>query len=291
MEEEKKKKLKIGLAVAGLSAATTVGACLVYHGVSTYHESRKEYASLQSSYAEEDESAAEVVTEAAAEAETEDAAEAVTEAATEAETEEEIVSPVFDQYTLNVDAASLKAINPDYVGWLSFSDGNVSYPVVRNNSDDTEKYLEETFEGEQNAAGSIFIDGYASDDFSDLNTIIYGHNMKNGTMFGGLKNLYNVPGTMTNPYFFIDMFDRIVAYHVFAIAMIPGTSDLYRIPQNLAAYEDYVSELSKVAAYYDPTAITIQNMKPLVTMSTCYGAEGTPNRLIVVGVEETEKRR
>ena len=77
---------------------------------------------------------------------------------------------------LAVDFESLKAINPDVKGWLYIEALDISYPVVQGPDNDT--YLHTTYEGTSNFAGSIFLDYQNQDDFSDGNTIVYGHNMR-----------------------------------------------------------------------------------------------------------------
>ncbi len=83
------------------------------------------------------------------------------------------------------DFDTLYEINSDLVGILSIPDLGLRYPVVRGS--DNSGYLTKTFEGNRNPAGCLFIDFENSPDFSDSNTFIYGHNMKNGSMFGSLK--------------------------------------------------------------------------------------------------------
>ena len=87
---------------------------------------------------------------------------------------------------LKVDFNKLKKTNKDTVAWISFDEpSKINYPVVR--TTDNDKYLQYTFEGRKNAVGAIFMDAANAGDFSDRNTFIYGHNMKNGSMFGHLR--------------------------------------------------------------------------------------------------------
>lgn len=79
----------------------------------------------------------------------------------------------------------LYRINPDLIGILEIPSLDICYPVVQ--GPDNEKYLHLTFEGKENPAGCIFLDAENSRDLSDDNIIIYGHNMKDGSMFGRLK--------------------------------------------------------------------------------------------------------
>lgn len=88
---------------------------------------------------------------------------------------------------INVDFASLKSINDDVIGWIYMEAlPQISYPMVQGK--DNNMYLHQTYEKNYNFAGTIFIDYENKRDFSDCNTLVYGHNMKNGSMFGMLKN-------------------------------------------------------------------------------------------------------
>ena len=87
---------------------------------------------------------------------------------------------------ISVDFASLREINDDVIGWIYVEAiPDINYPVVQGT--DNSEYLHSTYKGTYNFAGTIFIDCENSRDFGDCNTIVYGHNMKNGSMFGSLK--------------------------------------------------------------------------------------------------------
>ena len=83
-----------------------------------------------------------------------------------------------------VDFAALSEINPDVVGWIYIEDTEINYPVVQGS--DNQYYLKHLFSGEYNSSGCIFLDSRVAADFSDWHSILYGHHMKNGTMFSGL---------------------------------------------------------------------------------------------------------
>lgn len=86
-----------------------------------------------------------------------------------------------------IDFESLRQINPDIVAWIKIEAAGIDYPVVQ--GEDNEHYLHYTFLGEANIAGSIFLDYRNKADLSDDKIILYGHNMRDGSMFAALKNL------------------------------------------------------------------------------------------------------
>ena len=76
---------------------------------------------------------------------------------------------------LQVDFAGLKKVNPDVIAWIQIPALDISYPVVRGK--DNDYYLHHMFDGQENKNGSIFVDYHNQPDFSDSNTIVYGHNV------------------------------------------------------------------------------------------------------------------
>lgn len=97
-------------------------------------------------------------------------------------------------------------------GWLYIEALDISYPVVQGPDNDT--YLHTTYEGTSNFAGSIFLDYQNQDDFSDGNTIVYGHNMKNLSMFGKLKQMKEQEKYRDSVYFWM---------------LTPESNDVYQI--------------------------------------------------------------
>jgi len=84
-----------------------------------------------------------------------------------------------------IDFAALQALNPDAAAWLYCPDTAIDYPIMRAN--DYSYYLRRLPDGTNNVNGSLFIDYNCAPDFSDRLTVIYGHNMRSGQMFGSLK--------------------------------------------------------------------------------------------------------
>ena len=85
---------------------------------------------------------------------------------------------------VQVDFESLRAVNPEVVGWLTIDGTDIDYPIAQHS--DNDYYLHHLFNGEWNSSGCIFLDSRDSSDFSDKNSILYGHHMDNGSMFQNL---------------------------------------------------------------------------------------------------------
>jgi hypothetical protein len=85
-----------------------------------------------------------------------------------------------------IDFAAAQQQNPDIYAWLRIPGTAVDYPILRR-ADDDNYYLDHNLDGSAGYPGCLYTQSCDAADFSDFNTVVYGHNMKNGTMFGGLK--------------------------------------------------------------------------------------------------------
>ena len=112
-----------------------------------------------------------------------------------------------DKFIIDFDA--LMELNPDTIGWIRFDEPEIiSYPIVK--SHDNEEYLTKTFSDNDNKLGSIFVDMNNKSDFSDRNTLIYGHNMRVGNqMFSQIRKYGDNEFREENPYFYIYTPDNV----------------------------------------------------------------------------------
>ena len=182
---------------------------------------------------------------------------------------------------LKIDFDALKKKNNDVIGWIHFDQPEIiNYPILA--GIDNDKYLRRTVEGKYNSAGSIFADKNASSDFSDTNTFIYGHNMKNGSMFGGLKKFKDIEYRNKNPYFYIYTPDGTeLMYEIFAACVVHTDDELYdRSYENDAEFQDYLKRIQKKTVYGDK--IEMPDTEKIVSLSTCTSRVKT-ERLIVFG--------
>lgn len=130
----------------------------------------------------------------------------------------------------------LKMINPDFVGILDVPALGIRYPVVQGN--DNEEYLHMTFEGKSNPAGCIFLDYENEPDMSDDNTFIYGHNMKDGSMFGSLKKLKTKDWTDKDvrAYFYTDSGSIAYEFTGAEVMNVDNIKELTNGEKNLILY-------------------------------------------------------
>lgn len=205
---------------------------------------------------------------------------AVTERAPES-TEEASDTEQGPQPPFDVDFATLQGVNPDVVGWIYIEalDG-ISYPVVQ--GEDNEEYLHTTYEKNYNFAGTIFIDYENSRDFTDCNTLVYGHNMKNGSMFGRLKNFSEDQTTYEkSKYFWIFTPEKDYRYEIISAYTTGVNSDTYTLfkgpGDEFQEYLDTIKGYSEIET--DDTELTIKDR--IVTLSTCTGNDAT--RYVVQG--------
>ena len=134
--------------------------------------------------------------------------------------------------TVTVDFASLQAINPDIVAWLRIP-GVLEYPVVRGK--DNSYYLNHTVQKTYNIAGSIFLDYRNERDFSDSKNIIYGHNMKDGSMFHVLRNYQDIDFFQEHTDMEVYLPDgRSLNYQITACEQVPADSEIYQIERGYA---------------------------------------------------------
>lgn len=192
---------------------------------------------------------------------------------------------------LHIDEEALRGINEDYRAWLRIPSLRLSYPLVAGL--DNDHYLHYTFEKKANVAGCLFIDCETASDFSDRNTFIYGHNMKNGSMFGCLKRFRREQGLCaSDPYFYIYRGDAVYRYEIFAYYTTEYTSDCYRLIYTEEEYDDYIADVQRLTEYVPGHGLDFSERPNIVTLSTCAGTGGTTQRMVVhgvlVGVDEIE---
>lgn len=191
-----------------------------------------------------------------------------------AEYKEEAVQKDADDVVHNA-VASLMEINPDTIGWIKFENPDISYPIMQ--AEDNNYYLRRSFSGEKKSAGSIFMEAINHCDFQDAHTIIYGHNMRNLTMFGQLKYYKEEEFYQGNEFFTIYTDEETYTYQIFAYYDVTETSDVYTVWYTADEnFEAAVAEMLE-KSYYD-TGVEVTAADKILTLSTC-STEG--NRFVI----------
>ncbi|SFO16885.1 sortase B [Pseudobutyrivibrio sp. JW11] len=169
---------------------------------------------------------------------------------------------------IDVDFESLQQINPDVVAWIYVEGTDISYPILYSGDDET--YLRTTMEGESAKAGSIFLEGYNYPDFTDSHSIIYGHNMRNLSMFGTLKYYKSEEGYLDeHRYFQIITPDSKMRYEIFSYFDTEAASWVYAVPySDCEEFDDYISELLR-HSYEVVDTEEVTSADRVVTLSTC----------------------
>lgn len=178
---------------------------------------------------------------------------------------------------------NLKEMNSDYRFWIKVEGTNIDFPVVQGN--DNEFYLHRNFNKEKSFSGSIFIDS-ETDLNTDPNIVIYGHNMRNDTMFAQMKHFKNENFFKANKYITLYRDGKKVNFEIFSV-YLSNAKDLesqikLRFP-NDASYEAYLKEQAN-KSLFKREGIELKPDDKIVTLVTC-GYEFDDARIVVVGKE------
>lgn len=182
-----------------------------------------------------------------------------------------------EAWAFSLDLAALQAVNRDVVGWIYLPHSEISYPFVQGK--DNNEYLRQTYNGNQNASGSIFMDYRCEGNLSGQNTILYGHYMKNGTMFGGLAQFRTKSYWESHRYFYLMTQDGTYRYEVFACGQVAPDAFCYQTSfADAAAFQSFLQNIAEVNDL--ETGVVPREGDPVLTLSTC--AENDRSRRFVV---------
>ena len=164
--------------------------------------------------------------------------------------------------TANQSVIDLQAKYPDVIGWLTVPGTNIDYPFVWYK--DNDYYLRRDLNGDYALAGTLFMDCRCEKDFTSQNTIIYGHHMKNGSMFGTLKSFAdkaffeaNTQGTIFLPH-------ETITLEFFAYLVVKATDgEIY----SAAPGDGYLDYVRQNARQWREISLTDEDR--LVSLSTC----------------------
>jgi len=176
--------------------------------------------------------------------------------------------------------AQLQAINPDVLGWLDVYGTGIDFPLVQGK--DNNRYLNRDAMGKYSGAGSIFLDYRNSPDFSDFSTIIFGHHMKDGAMFGPIGLFYDRAYFDAHQYGSLYYDGQQHGLEFFAFIHTNAYDDsVYTTPVAPDAEQAYLTRLTREARFTRPD-VTVGVDDHIVLLSTC-SSRTTNGRDILIG--------
>ena len=178
---------------------------------------------------------------------------------------------------ISVDFETLKAQNEDIVGWIYCEDTPINYPILQGEMNKT--YLHLQPDKTYNASGSIFLDCKNASDFSDVKSIIYGHNMRLGTMFGSLKNYKQQEYYDEHPVMYLFTPDGSYMIELFAGIVLNGSSKIYDVTDEET--QTLIEKAKKQSTFTADVEVTDEDQ--LLLLSTC-SYEKANGRYMLLGV-------
>ncbi len=181
---------------------------------------------------------------------------------------------------ITVDFDTLLADCPDVVGWIYCADTPINYPIVQ--AQDNSYYLRRLLDGTWNIAGTIFIDYRNASDFSDWNSIVYGHNMKNGSMFGSLLNYKQSEYYEEHPVLYL-----LTPEQDYTIQLISGyttsatEAKTYGFPDAVEGRDELIENALQHSTF--EAEVQIGDEDRIITLSTC-AYDFDDARYVLVGV-------
>ncbi|MGI6014047.1 MAG: class B sortase [Oscillospiraceae bacterium] len=183
---------------------------------------------------------------------------------------------------ITVDFDSLQRKYADVVAWLYCEDTPINYPIAQ--ADDNTYYLRRLLDGTENQSGTLFMDSRNQAEFSDWNTVIYGHNMKNGTMFGTLPDYCNQAYYDAYPILYLFTPQQTYCVELIAGYVTASTSEAYSIPQSQEERDRLLDDARERSTFV--SSATIEPDNRVITLSTC-SYEYDDARYVLIGVLHT----
>ena len=184
-----------------------------------------------------------------------------------------------DENEVSIDWDQLKKINPDTAAWIHLDDSSIDYPVVY--ATDNSFYLTHLFDGTENRSGCVFIDYNNSHGFTDLNTVMYAHHMKNGTMFADVENYKDSSYYATHKEFHIYTPEGNYTMYPLGGYVTTGSDDYVRY-----TFTDDQEYLSYVNSFIEKSTIksdeTIEATDRTLMLSTC-SYDVNDGRYVLIG--------
>lgn len=188
-----------------------------------------------------------------------------------------------DAPRLEVDFDGLQEMNPDIYAWIYLPDTVINYPVVQR-AGDADYYLRRDLQGNRSTPGTLFTQYYNHTDWLDNLTVIYGHNMHDGSMFASLHYYEDSQFFEEHPYIYIYTQEYILAYEVFAAHEFPDVHLLLSYTMNdRESFAQYLEQVLSLDGIHDNISrdVDITADDHVLTLSTCMSSNRTEYRYLV----------
>ncbi len=179
-----------------------------------------------------------------------------------------------NEFKINLE--KIKAQNNGVVGWIRIPETNIDYPIMQEK--DNKYYLNHDFNNEVSVSGSIFMDyrnniskQHIEEYGLDQNIILYGHNMKNNTMFGELERYKNAEMINKNDLIVININDDVLVYRIFAVYTSNPNFNYRQINYNEEEFENFINVVKEKNDLKEK--INISSQDKILTLSTCDNKE------------------
>jgi len=180
----------------------------------------------------------------------------------------------------SADLPALQLINDDVIGWILIPDTKISYPLVH--CGDNSYYLNRNWKKEWSSVGSIFLDRQSSPDLSDFNSLIFGHRMKDGSMFAGLAKFFRQAYWEEHPCVYVVLDGRVLRYDIYAAYEAAESGPTYdTVFASSEAKESFIRYGIRYSAINTGIIPTAEDH--IITLVTCTG-RGYSSRLVVQAV-------
>lgn len=176
-----------------------------------------------------------------------------------------------------IDLSALQQVNEDVIGWIMIPDSIIKFPITQ--GEDNAYYLEHTWDRRENGGGAIFLECQNSPDLTDFNTIIYGHNLKDGNMFSSLRYYKSQEYWEEHPYIYIVTKDGVFRYEVFSTYEAAVDSATYGLSFNQKQTREEFIQLALENSQIE-TGITPEITDRIITLSTCTGVTYEYRRVV-----------
>lgn len=182
-----------------------------------------------------------------------------------------------------LDWNELAKVNPDIYAWIYIPGTQVDYPMLQHPTDNT-YYLNYNMNGTRGYPGCIYTEKENNKDFTDFNTVVYGHNMRNKTMFETLHYYEDKAFFVNNPYVYVYRGDRVLVYEIFAAYIAGNEHILYSYDfQTQEGRQNYVDLIEKGASGNLRDDVEVTGDSHILTLSTCISGKAK-NRYLVQAV-------